>query len=141
MDNYFPIGFYFKLTFKGQDIAFQEVSGISKELIIEEVASGGVNRFKYRLPDVSSSQNLVLKRAIAPIDSLLINWCASCIDQGLSNLIQPYNVTLSLVDANDQTIMLWTFHNAYPVKYAVSDLNSQKSGIVIESIELAYSYF
>jgi phage tail-like protein len=141
MDNYTPIGFYFKLTFKDQDIAFQEVSGISNDLSIEEVASGGENRFKYRLPTVSSSQNLVLKRAIAPIDSLLINWRASCIDQGLSNLIQPYNVTLSLVDANDLTIMQWTFHNAYPVKYAVSDLNSQKSGIVIESLELAYSYF
>jgi phage tail-like protein len=37
--------------------------------------------------------------------------------------------------------MQWTFNNAYPVKYAVSDLNSQESNIAIESIELAYTYF
>jgi phage tail-like protein len=84
MDNDTPIGFYFKLTFKDQDIAFQEVSGISKEFSIEEVASGGENQFKYRLPTVSSSENLVLRRAIVPPDSLLVNWYESCINQGLS---------------------------------------------------------
>lgn len=141
MDNYTPIGFYFKLTFKDQDIAFQEVSGISKEFSIEEVASGGENQFKYRLPTVSSSENLVLRRAIVPPDSLLVNWYESCINQGLSSPIQPENVTLSLVNANDQTIMLWTFHNAYPVKYDVSDLNTQENAIIIESLELAYTYF
>jgi phage tail-like protein len=141
MDNDTPIGFYFKLTFKDQDIAFQEVSGISKEFSIEEVASGGENQFKYRLPTVSSSENLVLRRAIVPPDSLLVNWYESCINQGLSSPIQPENVTLSLVNANDQTIMLWTFHNAYPVKYDVSDLNTQENAIIIESLELAYTYF
>ncbi|WP_269222630.1 phage tail protein [Flavobacterium sp. IMCC34518] len=141
MDNDTPIGFYFKLTFKDQDIAFQEVSGISKEFSIEEVASDGENQFKYRLPTVSSSENLVLRRAIVPPDSLLVNWCESCINQGLSSPIQPENVTLSLVNANDQTIMQWTFHNAFPVKYAVSDLNTQLSDIAIESLELAYTNF
>jgi phage tail-like protein len=141
MANDIPIGFYFKLTLQDQDIAFQEVSGISKELSIEEVSSGGENRFKYRLPTVSSSQNLILKRAIAPVGSLLVNWCVASIDQGLSNTIQPHNVTLSLLDANGQILILWTFYNAYPVKYAVSDLTSQESGIVIESMELAYTYF
>jgi phage tail-like protein len=141
MDYDTQIGFYFKLTFQEQDIAFKEVSGISKELSIEEVASGGENRFKYRLPNVSSSQNLVLKRGIAPVDSLLVNWCAICIDQGLSNTIQPHNVTLSLIDANGQTLMLWIFHNIYPVKYSVSDLNTQESDIAIESLELAYTDF
>jgi len=141
MDNYTPIGFYFKLTFKDQDIAFQEVSGISKEFSIEEVASDGENQFKYRLPTVSSSENLVLRRAIVPPDSLLVNWCESCINQGLSSPIQPEKMTLSLVNANDQTIMLWTFHNAYPVKFAISDLNTQLGDIAIESLELAYTYF
>jgi phage tail-like protein len=141
MDNYTPIGFYFKLTFKDQDIAFQEVSGISKEFSIEEVASGGENQFKYRLPTVSSSENLVLKRAIIAAESLLVNWCETCINQGLSSPIQPKNVTLSLVNTNDQTIMQWTFHNAYPVKYHVSDLNTQENAIIIESLELAYTYF
>jgi phage tail-like protein len=141
MDNDTPIEFYFKLTFKDQDIAFQEVSGISKEFSIEEVASGGENQFKYRIPTVSSSENLVLKRAIIAAESLLTKWCDTTIDQGLSNLIQPHNVTLSLIGTNDQILMLWTFHNAYPVKFAISDLNTQENDILIESLELAYTFF
>lgn len=141
MENSYPVSFYFKLSFSGVDAAFKEVSGISKELSVEEIVCGGENRFKYRLPTVSSSQNLILKRAIVPVGSQLINWCASCIDQGLSGTIQPHDVTLSLLDASGFVCMLWTFHNAYPIKYAVSDLNSQESGIAIESIELAYTYF
>jgi len=141
MENNYPLSFYFSLSFPGEDAAFKEVSGISKELSIEEIVSGGENRFKYRLPTTSGSQNLVLKRAIVPIGSLLVYWCSSCIDQGLSQEIQTYNVILSLLDANGLVCMLWTFHNAYPVKYSVSDLNAQEGGIVIESIELAYTYF
>ncbi|MFZ0597999.1 MAG: phage tail protein, partial [Flavobacterium sp.] len=60
----YPVSFYFTLSFSGVDAAFKEVSGISKELSMEEIVCGGENRFKYRLPTVSNSQNLVLKRAI-----------------------------------------------------------------------------
>ncbi|KRD10398.1 phage tail protein [Flavobacterium sp. Root901] len=137
----YPVSFYFTLSFSGVDAAFKEVSGISKELSTEEIVSGGENRFKYRLPTVSNSPNLVLKRAIVPVGSALVNWCANCIDQGLANPIQPHNVILRLLNANGVVCMQWTFNNAYPVKYAVSDLNSQESNIAIESIELAYTYF
>jgi len=37
--------------------------------------------------------------------------------------------------------VMWTFYNAYPVKYSVSDLKSQENELVLESIELAYTYF
>jgi phage tail-like protein len=137
----YPVSFYFELSFIGGDAAFQEVSGISKELSVEEIVCGGENRFKYRLPTVSTSQNLVLKRALVPEGSPLVYWCASCIDQGLAKSITPHNVILSLLDASGMVCAMWTFYNAYPVKYSVSDLKSQESGIVIESIELAYTYF
>ncbi|GAB2808454.1 phage tail protein [Ferruginibacter profundus] len=141
MASNYPVSFYFKLSFTGEDAAFQEVSGLSKELGIEEIVGGGENRFKYRLPTVTTSQNLVLKRAIIPGGSQLMAWCARCIDQGLAIPIRPHDVTLSLLDAAGMVCMSWTFHNAYPVKYSVSDFKSQEGGIVIESIELAYTYF
>lgn len=139
-DNY-PVSFYFQLSFPGVDAAFQEVSGISKELTVEEIACGGENRFKYKLPTIASNQNLVLKRAIVPTGSVLLGWCAACIDQGLSVSVQTYSVMLSLLNSNGEVCMSWVFQNAYPVKYSVSDLKSQESAILIESIELAYTYF
>ncbi|HEU4719672.1 MAG TPA: phage tail protein [Bacteroidia bacterium] len=140
-DATYPVSFYFSLSFVGEDAAFQEVSGISKELGIEEIVCGGENRFKYRLPTVATSQNLVLKRAIIPVGSMLMYWCSSCIDQGLASSIQPHNVILSLLNSDGIVCMMWTFYNAYPVKYSVSDLKSTDNSIVIESIELAYQYF
>lgn len=136
----YAAGFYFELSFKGEDTAFQEVTGISKELNIEEVVCGGENRFKYRLPDVSSSQNLILKRAVIPEGSLLNKWCASCVDGGLENTITMQDISLSLLDSNGIVCVKWTFHHAYPIKYSVSDLKSQENTIIIESIELAYNY-
>lgn len=140
-DSTYPVSFYFELSFPGEDAAFQEVSGISKELSLEEIVCGGENRFKYRLPTVATSQNLVLKRALVPLGSPLVYWCASCIDLGLSSSITTFPVILSLLDATGMPCMVWTFYNAYPVKYSISDLKSQENGIVIESIELAYTYF
>jgi phage tail-like protein len=137
----YPVSFYFQLSFNGADAAFQEVSGISKELSVEDVACGGENRFKYKLPTVATGQNLVLKRAMIPSGSQLLNWCSACVDAGLINGIQPHDVNLSLLGADGQVCMMWTFYNAYPVKYSASDLKSQENAIVIESIELAYTYF
>lgn len=139
--NNYPVSFYFELSFKGEDAAFQEVSGISKELSVEEIVCGGENRFKYRLPTVSTSQNLVLKRALIPEGSKLIDWCASCIDQGLTNKIETHNVSVSLLDAAGLVCVKWKFFKAYPIKYSVSDLKSQENTLVIETIELAYTYF
>ncbi|WP_316828541.1 phage tail protein [Pedobacter miscanthi] len=138
--NSYPAGFYFMLSLKGEDAAFQEVSGISKELGIEEVISGGENQFKYRLPTTSSGQNLVLKRALVPEGSSLVDWCIACIDGGLNGAIQTNDISVSLLNANAEVLVMWAFHKAYPIKYAVSDLKSQENAIVIESIELAYTY-
>ncbi|MBL0358419.1 MAG: phage tail protein [Chitinophagaceae bacterium] len=141
MPKDYPVSFYFELSFPGVDAAFQEVSGISRELNVEEVVCGGENRFKYKLPTIATNQNLVLKRAIVPTGSLLLSWCAACIDLGLAVSIQTYSVILSLLNSNGEVCMSWVFKNAYPVKYSVSDFKSQESSIVIESIELAYTYF
>lgn len=137
----YQVGFYFKLSFKGDDAAFQEVSGISKELHVEEVTGGGENRFKYKLPTTVTNSNLVLKRALISSGSKLLDWCAGTMDDSLVAAVQTHDVTLSLLDEKGNSSVSWTFYNAYPVKYSVSDLKSQENSIVIESIELAYTYF
>ena len=137
----YPVGFYFSLSFMGENLGFQEVSGISKEFGVEEVQSGGENRFKYRLPTLTTSKNLVLKRAIVPANSKLIKWCQNSLDQGLLEPIKTEDVSVNLLNSDGETLIQWNFHNAYPVKYSVSDLHSQKNELAMETLELAYTYF
>jgi len=137
----YPVSFYFELSFEGEDAAFQSATGISKELVLEEVISGGENRFTYGLPTISKNENLVLKRALIPSGSKLIEWCERTIDNGLENTIETQDVSLSLLDLNGKALVTWTFFNAYPVKYSVSDFKSDENKLAIETIELAYNYF
>lgn len=141
MESNYLVGFRFQLSFQGEDAAFQEVSGISKEMSVEEVTCGGENRFKYRLPTVSSSQNLVLKRARVSEKSSLINWCIFSLDKSLAYKLNPKDVTVSLLNESGDVTMKWLFYNAYPIKYSISDLKSDQNELLIETIELAYSYF
>ncbi|MCB0835200.1 MAG: phage tail protein [Bacteroidetes bacterium] len=142
----YPVSFYFQLSFgfngaNEEDAAFQEVSGISKSMEMEEITGGGENRFKYRLPKVSSSQNLILKRALVSKNSKLISWCTHTLDTGLAYSVVTKDVEVSLLDKDGNVYKTWTFYKAYPVKYSISDLKSNENGILLETIELAYTYF
>jgi phage tail-like protein len=142
MDNtHVATGFYFELTYKQEKIAFQEASGLSEELNPEDIEAGGENRFKFKLPTIATTQNLILKRALISADSNLLAWCKNTVDSGFATSIGTNDISISLVNAEQEIQMTWTFHNAYPVKYAIANLRSQENEFVIESIEFAYTYF
>jgi phage tail-like protein len=46
------------------DAIFQEVSGISTEMLLNELREGGENRFGHRLSKQTKHPNLVFKRGI-----------------------------------------------------------------------------
>lgn len=141
VNDQYAVSFYFSVTVDGESYGFQEVQGISKESGFEEVKSGGENRFKYRLPTSTKYKNLVLKRGMALENSHLIQWLQATIDAGLNEPVETKNISVQLLNAAGETSIEWSFVNAYPVKYVVSDLHSQKNELLIETIELAYYYF
>lgn len=40
-----------------------------------------------------------------------------------------------------KALMVWTIEGCFPIKWSVDDFNATESKIVLESLELAYSYF
>ena len=140
MSNYYPpLGFHFKVEFANLsgEYQFQSVSGLNVELETEQVAEGGENRFKHKLPVSTRYPNLVLKRGIR-VDSALTKWCRDA----LENFdIKPTNITISLLNEEHEPLMTWNVVHAYPLKWSVSEFNAEKSQLAIESIELAYNYF
>lgn len=143
MANYYPpVGFHFLVEFEGlgskeKDHQFQSVSGLSVDLETEEIAEGGENRFKHKLPVKTKYPNLTLKRGIL-IDSVVIKWCRDAFE---SFSFKPVNLTIKLLNDKHQPLVSWNVVHAYPVKWSVEDFNAEESKLVIESFELSYNYF
>ncbi len=143
MASYYPpIGFHFKVEFLGistkkNDHQFQSVSGLSVDLETEEIAEGGENRFKHKMPVRTRYPNLVLKRGLL-IDSGVIEWCRNA----LENFdITPTDLIVKLLNEEHEPILNWNIVNAYPVKWDVGDFNAEENKLVIETLELSYNYF
>jgi phage tail-like protein len=145
-----PGGFYYSVKITGDkaagDLSFQEASGISVELGIEEFAEGGVNQYKHRLPTYPKYGNLVLKRGLALQESPLFRWCMATLQGDLASRIQPRNITVALLGPgkngeNAVHLKRWDLLRAWPVKWSISDLRSEKSELVIETLEFTYASF
>lgn len=137
-----PVGFYFTLSFNGEEYGFQEVSGISIHMETNEIAQGGENRFVHRVPTSVKFQNLVLKRGMASQNSALLRWCQETLEGNMSNPIKTHTILVQLLDTGSGVISSsWQFYNAYPVKWSVSPLLSNTNEVVIETLEMVYSYF
>ena len=143
MANYYPpVGFHFKvevmdLPAKDDDVRFTEVSGLAVEMVTEEVAEGGENRFVQKYPTRAKYQELVLKRGLL-LNSEILNWVRECIE----NLnIKPKSIYIKLLNEEHQPLMTWHVVNAYPTKWSVNELNASNNAVVIESIQFFYQYF
>lgn len=117
------------------DIRFQKVSGLSAEISTQELAEGGQNLYSHRLPTRVGYTNLVLERGMV-IGSLLnleFNATLSLFK------FAPSNVMVTLFGEDKVPLAAWLFLKAFPVKWSTSDLNAEDEGLVIDTMELAYS--
>ena len=134
-----PVSFYFRVKIGNDEFAFKEVSGLSAEVETESISEGGVNSFTHLLPKQIKHGNLVLKRALMPLGSIEIRWMQRILEGDFSLLITTKTITVQLLNSEGTTIYTWTCQNAYPVKWEVESLDSEKNNILIESIEFAYT--
>lgn len=138
---YPPVSFHFKVEFidigNDNDIRFQSVGGLSVEYDTESFKEGGENRFEHKLPVRTKYPDLSLKRGMLS-DSKVIEWC---LDAFQNREFKPAQINVTLMNEEHQPLKTWNIYNAWPKKWAVSDFNAQENSIVVESLELCYSYF
>lgn len=132
------VAFNFEVKFNGGNISgdggFQEVSGLSAQLGVQDINSGGGSSSVLRLPKPASFQNLVLKRGIITSSSLR-DWVRKAI---FEFEFTPISVTVHLLDSKQNPILTWVANNAWPVKWDVGAFNSQENQVAVETFELAY---
>lgn len=139
-----PVSFHFMVSFlignfvpNPLDVGFQTVSGISAEIETEEIREGGQNIYMQRLPNRVVYENLILERGMV-IGSLLNEE----FNVAMTYLrFAPSAVLVILLNENNNPISAWLFNHAYPVKWTISDLDANENGVVIETMELAYTRF
>lgn len=140
-DYYPPWGFYYKVEFgisqNKNDVCFQTVSGLSVEYDMEEFKEGGENRYTHKLPVRTKYADMVLKRGMLT-DSEVIEWVLKAFRD---REFEPSDVTVILMNEKSEPLRTWKVAHAIPKKWLVSDLNANENSVVIETLELSYSYF
>lgn len=142
--------FRFKVEFTGisnlKEQFFQEVSGLSWELEVEDLPAGGVNAYSIRLPKRLKYPNLVLKRAMYS-DLALSQW--------MENSIQDYfvnpssgsspkgitNIVITLLNYDNNELATWQITQAFPLKWNLSPFNAMENKFVTETLEFGYQSF
>src|SRR5947207_6901619 len=121
---YPPVSFHFKVEVLGMsgdnDTRFTDVAGLSVEVGTEELAEGGENRFIQKYPGRVKYPELVLKRGLL-VKSEVFTWIRDCLDR---DQLKPKNVDVKLLNEKHEPLVTWHLVNAYPTKWAVSDLSS-----------------
>ena len=136
-------GFHFIVFFEGlpglgpQDFRFQEVSGITYSLGVDQERVAASNDLEFNFPEPSGYETLVLKRGLFS-GSRISRWVADAIEDFK---ILPVTVNIFLLNELHMPQEGWRFFNAYPSKWSVDGFDAMQDKIVVETIELKYTSF
>jgi phage tail-like protein len=117
------------------DIRFQRVSGLGATVSLKNHAEGGQNLYTHRFPESIGYQNLVLERSaplISPLD-IEFNIALSLFKFSASNVL------VTLFDGDQTPTAGWMFLKTFPVRWSTTDLDAGQNGVVIDTMELAYT--
>ncbi len=139
----YPMAFHFAVTIdsarvREPEASFQEVGGLSVEMEVETVTEGGRNESVHQLPKPVKYPRLTLKRGIAGRDSVLVQWCKSVLEGALAQPITTKPLQVRLLDQKGQPLRIWSFQDAFPVKWDVDPLDSTSNKVAMERIELVH---
>ena len=117
------------------DIRFQKVSGLEVEIETQALAEGGNNTGTLALPKGIKHGNLKLERGMVVGSPLNVEFVAT-----MSTFkFAPGNVLVTLLGADKAPLAAWLFIKAWPLRWAVSELDATEPRLVIDTMELAYT--
>ena len=123
--------------------AFTEVSGLSVQIDVEELAEGGQNAHTHKLLGRMKWPNLILKRGLTDTDALF-EWLLTASGEGLTgagNKVVPRNGKISVLDAAGKPFRTWSIMQAKPVKWTGPRLAATSRDLAIEELEVCHSGF
>lgn len=116
------------------DAAFQRISGLSRELGVEQQSSGGENLRNNYLATKITHGSLLLERGVMSVTPLSMQF------EHMMRGGEPFycNVFIHLLNDMNIPVANWGISNALPVSWKTGDFNASDSKVLINSIELRY---
>ena len=107
---------------------FTEVESLGSESEVVETLEGGL-----KFPRRVRFPNVTLRRGLTT-DRMLWDWRQAVVE-GRS---YRREVVIALLDDAGRPVLCWRLHGAWPAKWELSELDSSKNEVAIETVELAY---
>jgi phage tail-like protein len=127
--------FFFSVTWGGNEIAFQEVSGLDVQSEEIKYRHGNSKQFSViKMPGMKKYGNVTMKKGVFKGDNKFWDW----LKQIEMNTIKRVPVIISLMDQAGAAVMVWTLTNAWPTKISSTDLKSEGNEVAIETIEIVH---
>ncbi|MDP4199519.1 MAG: phage tail protein [Bacteroidota bacterium] len=127
--------YHFSVEWGGSRTGFLEVKGL--DILIDAVAvrdgSSPEDSMK-KMPGLRKFSNVILKRGIIKGDNEFFQW----INTKTMGSIERRDVVIKLLDDEHAPAVVWTLHDAFPVRYSGPFLFSSDSEIAIEELELVH---
>ncbi len=139
-ENQWPVAkYHFRVTIDGEQISFQEASGLQAETTPIEYRNGDSEAFHViKQAGLIKTSNLVLKKGVFETDSRLLDIFNKIYDKTYYTQDDRIDIIVELLDETASTVMTWNISRAFPVKFSGTDLKSTANEVSIETIEFAY---
>ena len=125
----------FSVEWGGTRLGFSEVSGLGIAAAAPAFRDGASpENSNVAMPGLLRFPPLVLRRTVQKSDNEFYDWISSI----QLNAVDRRDMTVSLLDAGNTPVVVWRFRNAFPVKLDYSPLESDNSGPMMESLEIAH---
>jgi phage tail-like protein len=135
MAKYPSLVFHFRVEWGGTSVSFTEASGFTQELQAVDYRTGDSPDYSMvKMPGLRKYNNLTFKRGITKGDNEFFLW----LNTVKLNEIERRDITVSLLNEKHEPVMVWTAHNAFPVKVEGPGLKASGNEVAIESIEIAH---
>jgi phage tail-like protein len=125
---------WFTLTIENKPVGyFTEASGLTAEIETFSYNEGGRNEYVHKLPTRMKHPNLVLKRGVTKTKELQ-EWFQ---DSYMGPTLKP--ITVRMVDELGEPVRVWSFNDAYPVKWTGPQFNAAQNTVATEAIEITHA--
>ena len=124
--------FYIEIDGINQAV-FSEASGLSVEMVLEDVEEGGHNEFVHRLPGRCKVGNLTLKRGLTTSNDFL-KWSLKV----AAGTIERKNVSVVLYKPDGTEELRWELLEALPVKWSGPQFKADANVAAIETVEFTH---